>query len=51
MLSVIILIYIDITSFALISKPEKDNSVIYLRRLKNVVIIINFRFCAVKQHF
>ena len=34
----IIMIYINITSFALISKLEKDHSMIETRRLKNIAI-------------
>ena len=38
MSSAIIIIYINITSFAIISQLEKDHSMIKTRRLKNVVI-------------
>ena len=39
----IIIIFINITNFVLISKLEKDHSMIETRRLKNV--------CAVKKNY
>ena len=36
----IIMIYINITNFVLISKLEKDHSMIETRRLKNVAIFL-----------
>ena len=38
---IIIIIYINITSFILISQLEKYHSMIETRRLKNVVIFLN----------
>ena len=35
----IIMIYINITNFVLISQLEKDHSMIEMRRLKNVVTL------------
>ena len=40
MSQVVIMIYINITNFVLISELEKDHSMIETRRLKNVAIFI-----------
>ena len=40
----IIMIYIDITEFVLLSSLEKDHNMIETRRLKNVVIFIQTLF-------
>ena len=40
----IIMIYIDITEFVLLSTLEKDHNMIETRRLKNVVIFIQTLF-------
>ena len=50
MSNAIITIYINITSFVLISQLEKDHSMIETRSLKNVVFFQTmFKFCAVKK--
>ena len=46
------MIYINITTFALISSLEKVNSIFEMCRLKNVAIYPNsFKFCAVKNNY
>ena len=49
------MIYINITDSVLISKLEKDHSMIETRRLKNVVIFIQAgfypnKYCALKKN-
>ena len=46
----IIMIYINITSFPLMSQLEKDHSMIETRRLKNVVIFLQTIFFSSVQY-
>ena len=46
------MIYINITNFVLISKHEKDHSMVETRRLKNAFFSPNnFKFCASKKNY
>ena len=50
MAQAIIMNYINIINFVLISYLEKDHSMIETRRLKNLVIKNNFKFFSVREN-
>ena len=49
----IAMVYINVTSFVLISQSEKDHIMIATRYLKKIVIFFpkNYKFCAVKKGY